>query len=115
MGAKITGVGSNRLYVEGVEYLGGTEHRMLPDMIEIGSFIGLAAMTQSEITIKDCRLDMLGNILAVFEKLELKWNTEEMIFISLRATISKFSDLLMARYLPLPMVHGQCLHRTCFQ
>jgi UDP-N-acetylglucosamine 1-carboxyvinyltransferase len=72
MGAKITGVGSNLLYIEGVDYLGGTEHRMLPDMIEIGSFIGLAAMTQSEITIKDCRIDMLGNILPVFEKLGIK-------------------------------------------
>ena len=72
MGAKITGVGSNRLYIEGVEYLGGTEHRMLPDMIEIGSFIGLAAMTQSEITIKNCRIDMLGNILPVFEKLGIE-------------------------------------------
>ncbi len=72
MGAKITGVGSNLLYIEGVDYLGGTEHRMLPDMIEIGSFIGLAAMTQSEITIKNCRLDMLGNILPVFEKLGIE-------------------------------------------
>ncbi len=72
MGAKITGVGSNRLLIEGVDYLGGTEHRMLPDMIEIGSFIGLAAMTQSEITIKDCRIDMLGNILPVFEKLGIE-------------------------------------------
>ena len=72
MGAKITGVGSNLLYIDGVEYLGGTEHRMLPDMIEIGSFIGLAAMTQSEITIKNCRLDMLGNILPVFEKLGIE-------------------------------------------
>ena len=72
MGAKITGVGSNLLYIEGVEYLGGTEHRMLPDMIEIGSFIGLAAMTQSEITIKNCRVDMLGNILPVFEKLGIE-------------------------------------------
>ncbi|MBP6731393.1 MAG: UDP-N-acetylglucosamine 1-carboxyvinyltransferase [Chitinophagales bacterium] len=72
MGAKITGVGSNLLYIEGVEYLGGTEHRMLPDMIEIGSFIGLAAMTQSEITIKNCRIDMLGNILPVFEKLGIE-------------------------------------------
>ena len=53
MGAKITGIGSNLLTIEGVEYLGGTTHRMLPDMIEIGSFIGLAAMTQSEITIKN--------------------------------------------------------------
>jgi UDP-N-acetylglucosamine 1-carboxyvinyltransferase len=72
MGAKITGVGSNLLYIEGVDYLGGTEHRMLPDMIEIGSFIGLAAMTQSEITIKNCRIDMLGNILPVFEKLGIE-------------------------------------------
>lgn len=72
MGAKITGVGSNLLYIDGVDYLGGTEHRMLPDMIEIGSFIGLAAMTQSEITIKNCRIDMLGNILPVFEKLGIK-------------------------------------------
>ncbi len=72
MGAKISGVGSNLLYVEGVDALGGTEHRMLPDMIEIGSFIGLAAMTQSEITIKNCRIDMLGNILPVFEKLGIE-------------------------------------------
>ncbi len=72
MGAKITGVGSNLLEIEGVEYLKGTEHRMLPDMIEIGSFIGLAAMTQSELTIKNCRLDMLGNILPVFEKLGIQ-------------------------------------------
>ncbi len=69
MGAKISGVGSNLLYIDGVDGLAGTEHRMLPDMIEIGSFIGLAAMTQSEITIKNCRIDMLGNILPVFEKL----------------------------------------------
>lgn len=72
MGAKISGVGSNLLYVEGVDALGGTEHKMLPDMIEIGSFIGLAAMTQSEITIKNCRIDMLGNILPVFEKLGIE-------------------------------------------
>lgn len=72
MGAKISGVGSNLLYIEGVESLKGTEHRMLPDMIEIGSFIALAAMTASEITIKDCRIDMLGNILPVFEKLGIQ-------------------------------------------
>ena len=53
MGAKISGIGSNLLVIEGVETLGGTEHRLLPDMIEIGSFIGLAAMTKSEITIKN--------------------------------------------------------------
>src|ERR1043165_5083491 len=55
MGAKISGIGSNLLTIEGVSKLGGTEHTMLPDMIEIGSFISLAAMTQSEITIKNCR------------------------------------------------------------
>jgi UDP-N-acetylglucosamine 1-carboxyvinyltransferase len=66
MGAKISGIGSNLITVEGVQKLGGTEHTMLPDMIEIGSFIGLAAMTQSEITIKNCRIDMLGMIPDVF-------------------------------------------------
>lgn len=72
MGAKITGVGSNLLHVEGVEALGGTEHQMLPDMIEIGSFIGMAAMTQSEITIKDCRIDQLGLIPETFRRLGIE-------------------------------------------
>lgn len=69
MGAKITGVGSNLLHIEGVEELGGCEHRLLPDFIEVGSFIGLAAMTGSEITIKDCRVDMLGRIPETFRRL----------------------------------------------
>ena len=69
MGAKITGVGSNLLTIEGVTELGGCEHRLLPDFIEVGSFIGLAAMTQSEITIKDCRVDMLGRIPDTFRRL----------------------------------------------
>jgi len=69
MGAKISGVGSNLLTIEGVEALGGTDHTMLPDMIEIGSFIGLAAMTQSELTIKDCRIDQLGLIPDTFRRL----------------------------------------------
>lgn len=69
MGAKITGVGSNLLTIEGVDKLGGVEHTILPDMIEIGSFIGLAAMTESEITIKNCRVDKLGLIPRVFRKL----------------------------------------------
>jgi UDP-N-acetylglucosamine 1-carboxyvinyltransferase len=69
MGAKITGVGSNLLTIEGVEKLGGCEHRILPDMIEIGSWIGLAAMTQSEITIKDVSWENLGVIPSVFRKL----------------------------------------------
>jgi UDP-N-acetylglucosamine 1-carboxyvinyltransferase len=72
MGAKISGVGSNLLTIEGVEKLGGTEHTLLPDMIEIGSFIGLAAMTQSEITIKNCRIDMLGIIPEIFRRLGIK-------------------------------------------
>ncbi|MFD2784072.1 UDP-N-acetylglucosamine 1-carboxyvinyltransferase [Hymenobacter rubripertinctus] len=72
MGAKINGIGSNLLTVEGVEQLGGTDHRMLPDMIEIGSFIGLAAMTGSEITIKDCQIAELGLIPDTFRKLGIK-------------------------------------------
>ena len=69
MGAKISGVGSNLLSIEGVEQLGGTSHRMLPDMIEIGSWIGLAAMTKSELTIKNVSWDDLGQIPEVFRKL----------------------------------------------
>lgn len=69
MGAKITGVGSNMLHIEGVESLGGCEHRILPDMIEIGSWIGLAAMTRSEITIKNVSWDDLGVIPNTFRKL----------------------------------------------
>jgi UDP-N-acetylglucosamine 1-carboxyvinyltransferase len=62
MGAKISGIGSNLLVIEGVKELAGTEHRMLPDMIEIGSFIGMAAMTQSELLIKDACVNSLGQI-----------------------------------------------------
>ena len=69
MGAKISGVGSNLLTIEGVDALGGTEHTMLPDMIEIGSWIGLAAMTKSELTIKNVSWDDLGQIPSVFAKL----------------------------------------------
>ncbi|WPR75481.1 UDP-N-acetylglucosamine 1-carboxyvinyltransferase [Algoriphagus sp. NG3] len=72
MGAKISGVGSNLLTIEGVDKLGGTTHKMLPDMIEIGSFIGLAAMTQSEITIKDCQIPRLGNIPDTFRRMGIK-------------------------------------------
>jgi UDP-N-acetylglucosamine 1-carboxyvinyltransferase len=72
MGAKISGVGSNLLTIEGVEYLGGTTHRMLPDMIEVGSFIGLAAMTQSEITIKNVGYEHLGIIPSTFERLGIQ-------------------------------------------
>jgi UDP-N-acetylglucosamine 1-carboxyvinyltransferase len=73
MGAKISGIGSNLLTIEGVTRLGGTEHRMLPDMIEIGSFIGLAAMTESEITIKNVCYTELGMIPDVFRKLGINF------------------------------------------
>ena len=69
MGAKIGGVGSNKLIIDGVESLGGTDHTMLPDMIEIGSWIGLAAMTKSELTITNVSWDDLGVIPNVFRKL----------------------------------------------
>jgi UDP-N-acetylglucosamine 1-carboxyvinyltransferase len=72
MGGKISGIGSNKLIIEGVDSLGGTEHRMLPDMIEIGSFIGLAATTQSEITIRNCSIPDLGIIPSVFRKMGIE-------------------------------------------
>jgi UDP-N-acetylglucosamine 1-carboxyvinyltransferase len=74
MGAKISGISSNQLTIEGVGYLGGTEHRMLPDMIEIGSFIGLAAMTQSDITIKGAGIEHLGIIPEKFKQLGIQMN-----------------------------------------
>lgn len=73
MGAKIDGVGSNLLTIEGVTRLGGTTHRMLPDMIEIGSFMGLAAMTGSELTIKDVCFQELGIIPSVFARLGIQF------------------------------------------
>ena len=72
MGAKIEGIGSNLLTIEGVEALTGTEHTMLPDMVEIGSWIGLAAMTKSEITIKNVNWEMLGVIPDTFRKLGIQ-------------------------------------------
>jgi UDP-N-acetylglucosamine 1-carboxyvinyltransferase len=72
MGAKISGIGSNLLTIEGVKELGGTDHRMLPDMIEIGSFIGMAAMTQSEILIKDAHVNDLGQIPDKFRLLGIR-------------------------------------------
>lgn len=72
MGAKISGIGSNLLTIEGVSYLGGTTHSMLPDMIEVGSFIGLAAMTQSDITIKNAGLEHLGIIPEKFQQLGIQ-------------------------------------------
>lgn len=74
MGAKISGIRSNMLVIEGVESLGGTEHRMLPDMIEVGSFIGLAAMTQSDITIRNAGIENLGIIPEKFRQLGIEIN-----------------------------------------
>src|SRR5688572_5741751 len=74
MGASISGIGSNLLTIEGVSYLKGTEHRMLPDMIEVGSFIGLAAMTQSDITIKNAGVAHLGVIPEKFQQLGIQMN-----------------------------------------
>lgn len=74
MGAKIDGIGSNMLLIHGVEKLNGTNHTMLPDMIEVGSFIGLAAMTQSEITIKNAGIRELGMIPEKFQQLGIKMN-----------------------------------------
>ena len=72
MGAKISGIDSNLLTIEGVESLGGTAHSMLPDMIEVGSFIGLAAMTQSDITIKNAGIEHLGQIPEKFRQLGIE-------------------------------------------
>ncbi len=74
MGAKISGIGSNMLTIEGVRELSGTTHKILPDMIEVGSFIGLAAMTQSDITIKGAGVEHLGIIPEKFQQLGIKMN-----------------------------------------
>ncbi len=79
MGAKISGIGSNLLVIEGVNKLKGAKHKILPDMIEIGSWIGLAAMTKSEITIKNVNWNFLGNIPSVFEKLGIRWKLVNVI------------------------------------
>jgi len=72
MGANIQGSGSNKLTIQGVNTLIGCNHRCLPDMIEIGSFIGMAAITQSEITLKNCRVDQLGIIPRTFQRLGIQ-------------------------------------------
>jgi UDP-N-acetylglucosamine 1-carboxyvinyltransferase len=86
MGSKISGIGSNLLTIEGVESLFGTSHEILPDMIEVGSFIGMAAMTQSELTIKNVNYDMLGIIPESFRRLGIKIEKkEDDIFIPAQA------------------------------
>jgi UDP-N-acetylglucosamine 1-carboxyvinyltransferase len=81
MGAKISGISSNLLTIEGVDALGGTTHSMLPDMIEVGSFIGLAAMTQSQITIKNAGIEHLGVIPQKFQQLgiDLEFKNDDII------------------------------------
>jgi UDP-N-acetylglucosamine 1-carboxyvinyltransferase len=76
MGGNISGIGSNMLIIKGVEKLGGTEHRILPDMIEVGSFIGLAAMTQSAVTIKGCGIADLGMIPDKFRQLGINFDIQ---------------------------------------
>jgi UDP-N-acetylglucosamine 1-carboxyvinyltransferase len=95
MGAQITGIGSNLLQIEGVNYLSGTEHKMLPDMIEVGSFIGLAAMTQSDITIRNAGLEHLGIIPEKFQQLgiEMDFNGDDLHIPSQEIyEVSKYLD-----------------------
>jgi len=95
MGAKISGVGSNLLTIEGIDYLGGCEHTLLPDMIEIGSFIALAALTDSDIRIKNARVDQLGIIPETFRRLGVNFNIEGddiHVFDNETYTIESFID-----------------------
>jgi UDP-N-acetylglucosamine 1-carboxyvinyltransferase len=95
MGANISGIGSNLVTIEGVDYLHGTEHTMLPDMVEIGSWIGLAAMTKSEITIKNVNWNQLGVIPNTFRKLGIQLEqSNDDIFIPAQENyrIQKFID-----------------------
>jgi UDP-N-acetylglucosamine 1-carboxyvinyltransferase len=77
MGARISGIGSNLLTIEGVDQLGGTDHTILPDMIEVGSFIGMAAMTRSELTIKNAGFHQLGMIPAAFQRLGISLHQQD--------------------------------------
>ncbi len=95
MGAKISGLRSNRLVIEGVKQLGGTTHRLLPDMIEVGSFIGMAAMTQSDITISGVQIEHLGLITQVFRRLGIEiWQRGDDLYIPSKEVyeIDRFRD-----------------------
>ena len=95
MGAKIQGIGSNLLTIEGVKTLGGTEHRLLPDMIEVGSFIGMAAMTQSDLTIKNAQVQHLGLIPQVFRRLGIEvWQKGDDLYVPAQEhyEIERFMD-----------------------
>ena len=95
MGAKIDGVGSNLLHIEGVGELHGCEHRLLPDMIEVGSFIGMAAMTQSDLTIKNAQVEHLGLIPQMFRRLGIEvWSTGDDLYVPRKRCyeIERFMD-----------------------
>lgn len=109
MGANIRGAGSNLIEIEGVEQLGGTTHTMLPDMIEVGSFIGMAAMTESEITIKHARIDQLGQIPEAFRRMGIKMEyRDDDIFIPAQSLyeVDRFIDgsILTVADGPWPML-----------
>lgn len=112
MGAKIEGVGSNLLHITGVDRLTGTTHRLLADMIEVGSFIGLAAMTASEITIKNAGISNLGLIPDVFKSSGYRWNSGMMIFTSPNRNIMKLKPLWTAASCISPMHPGRALPPT---
>ena len=107
MGAHIEGIGSNRLTVQGVTRLSGCRHRLLPDMIEIGSFIGMAAMTASDITIEDVSLQNLGIIPESFRRLGIIVEQQETTCISLRKNAIPSNRLSMAPFSPFPMLPGR--------
>ena len=94
MGAKISGIASNLLKIEGVDYLTGIEHTILPDMIEVGSFIGIAAMTHSELTIKNCAVRQLGMLPRAFEKLGI-----ELVFKNDDIRIPKQAHYVVENYI----------------
>ena len=102
MGAKISGIGSNLLTIEGVEGLSGCEHTLLPDMIEVGSFIGLAAMTRSELLIKEVSFPDLGIIPAVFKRLGIDFELrDDDIFIPAQKHYQVEKDSLPYEYFHL--------------
>ena len=89
MGAKISGIASNLLTIEGVSSLKGCSHRVLPDMIEVGSFIGMAAMTGSEITIKDVSYEIWESFLIVSVVWVSVWNNEVTIYLCPHRSITR--------------------------
>ena len=89
MGARITGIGSNLVTIDGVTSLGGCTHRILPDMIEIGSFIGMAAMTESEITVRNVSYENLGIIPDTFRRLGIKLRRKDDVYLSRHRSITR--------------------------